>query len=598
MLTVPRCRRSAITFDIGAAGVRAVQFVPASRGDCRVEILAFERTTGDNAPDTPRLDAGQIERLVGQGKFLGRDVALVLSSPEVEFFPLRLPEAALSQPPERLEQALRWEVSRESRTPAEKREVRYWRLPSAAAQYPNIMAVTLPTETPLGWSQELERVGLHLARIDVSPCALVRIASQWWLPEQTELWGVLDLGQRHSTLTVVVGTTPTYIRSLSVTSRQWTQQLAEAFEVGWSAAEQLKRTQVLQLIARGHRLDAPADAAKLSDLPAVMTSVLRESLRTLAQETGRCFSYVMQNFPEHAVKGLLLAGGGARFRGLAPLLSAELGIPVAVLTAGCPSDESRPPGANTEDDGAELTLPATAHTVAGGRLCPDLAAALGAAAPETASDAGNADIRAHAGVNLVPTVRLLARCRGRRQRIWLAVCAAGALLVAVGWGIQRSAGSVLTHLVAQVRTCETRGAELQRRLTAAAQQRAAALEEFETYAAIRHPQPWPARLLALSQLAPPEVFLTGLTITPPGSAESRGAAAERRPLAADPVGTARQVRLRGYATDHAALIQLLNTLQTLPGWKQVDLVRATVEPFRSGSAVAFELSCLAVEDGS
>jgi hypothetical protein len=49
------------------------------------------------------------------------------------------------------------------------------------------------------------------------------------------------------------------------------------------------------------------------------------------------------------------------------------------------------------------------------------------------------------------------------------------------------------------------------------------------------------------------------------------------------------VRLLGYALDHGALLQFLNTLQGLPGWRHVELVRAAQEPFRTGQAVMFEL---------
>jgi hypothetical protein len=55
------------------------------------------------------------------------------------------------------------------------------------------------------------------------------------------------------------------------------------------------------------------------------------------------------------------------------------------------------------------------------------------------------------------------------------------------------------------------------------------------------------------------------------------------------------VRLLGYALDHAALLQLLNALQEFPDFQQVELVRATLEPHGAGVAVAFELACRTME---
>jgi hypothetical protein len=52
----------------------------------------------------------------------------------------------------------------------------------------------------------------------------------------------------------------------------------------------------------------------------------------------------------------------------------------------------------------------------------------------------------------------------------------------------------------------------------------------------------------------------------------------------------------GYALDHSSLLRTVNVLQALPGWEHVELIRATAEPFRTGTAVSFELACQARED--
>ncbi len=337
-------RRSAITFDLGAAGLRAHQFEQRRTGGGQIALcdtLQFERTidqapdqTGQPAPE-PTVDPARLSRLIGQGRFIGREVALVLSPPEVQFFPLRLPPQALAQPPERVDQALRWEVAQESRDSADNLEVRHWQLPANPRREANVMAVVISTEAALRWVDQFQQHGLILRRIDVSPCALVRIARQAWTPAQDDLWGVLDLGLRHTTLTVVLGTLPIYIRSLSVGAADWTAKLAQAFEVSYPAAEQIKRTYRLQPVERGHQpTTAGRSLLQAGDLEGAFSGVLRESLRTLGLEVGRCFSYVMHGFPDYTVKRLFLAGGGARLGGLPGVLESELGIPVFTLATG------------------------------------------------------------------------------------------------------------------------------------------------------------------------------------------------------------------------------------------------------------------------
>jgi hypothetical protein len=171
---------------------------------------------------------------------------------------------------------------------------------------------------------------------------------------------------------------------------------------------------------------------------------------------------------------------------------------------------------------------------------------------------------------------------------------AAGLLIAAGWSVQRAAAAVVARLSYEVAALEVQRTEAQRRLVNAGAQRSQLLARLQTVASARRPQPWAQRLTALTREAPQGIFLTAVTI----------AEGDRSP-AAGPLGPAERnlspsgrqsVRLLGYALDHGALIQLLNTLQNLPGWQQVELVRATAEPFRRGSAVAFELACQTQED--
>lgn len=351
MVTWLRPRRSAISFDVGAAGVRAYQLRLRGQRATLCDALQLERDAALVAAATPpetapaantsaappavETDPAQLGRLIGQAHFEGREICLVLSPPDVQFFPMRLPEQALSQAPERVEQALRWEVAQDSRHSADNLEVRYWKLPHARGQQANVMAVVMPTELALRWYDQLHEQGLTLRRIDVSPCALVRLARCVWTPAAGDVWGVLDLGLRHATLTVVVGTVPTYVRSLSVSPCQWTQKLVDAFEVSFATAEQLKRQQVVELSDRGVRgTPAGRNLVDVADLAGAFSGVLRDSLRTLALEVGRCLSYVLQSFPDAGAKRLFLAGGGAGLGGLTAVLENELGISVNTLAAG------------------------------------------------------------------------------------------------------------------------------------------------------------------------------------------------------------------------------------------------------------------------
>jgi Tfp pilus assembly protein PilN len=199
-------------------------------------------------------------------------------------------------------------------------------------------------------------------------------------------------------------------------------------------------------------------------------------------------------------------------------------------------------------------------------------------------------------VNLVPAAQLIRRAHHRRQSAWIVT---GVILCGLMGGaglLHRTAAGAVEREAARVQAFEQQRATTQRKLVAAEAERAALIQQLQIVAGARHAQPWAQRLTALTQAAPEGVFLTTIEI---GAASPRSAAgslvrtssSRSRPLDDQPnaPGSTRQiVRLTGHALDHGALIQLLNTLQALPGWGQAELIRATSE---HGTTVTFELAC-------
>jgi Tfp pilus assembly protein PilN len=209
-------------------------------------------------------------------------------------------------------------------------------------------------------------------------------------------------------------------------------------------------------------------------------------------------------------------------------------------------------------------------------------------------------------VNLVPLAQLHARARARRRAGWLVVCAAAGLLVVSGRAFQFAAANGLQRLADEVSELDVQRSEMQRRLVAAGKRRAELTDQLRIVAQARRPQPWAARLLALTREAPEGVFLTAIEVNSRAAGAARGkeVAGSARPTVPPAGGAAKEgialpklpaeahsVRLRGLAVDHGALLQFLNALQGLSGWEHVELVRATQEVYRNGSAVAFELAC-------
>jgi len=204
-------------------------------------------------------------------------------------------------------------------------------------------------------------------------------------------------------------------------------------------------------------------------------------------------------------------------------------------------------------------------------------------------------------VNLIPDTLARARLRGQRRKIWIGICSAAAVLLFIGWSVERAAAVSLRKTSESLSALEAQHAEVNQALAAVDAECAALLEQLQTVATARRPQPWPGRLVAMSGTAPGGVFLTRIRVSAPDesrasprgvsfiSADATSDEDDARPVASQ------AVQLFGYAADHEVLIQWLNAVQELPGWQEVELVRATLEPYGHGLAVAFELDCETVE---
>lgn len=372
-------RHSAITFDVGRSCVRACQ-LRARRGRAdlrdwlRVE-LPTAPTSAASAGDQPTknmpagaadIDCERIARLVGQGRFAGNDVGLVLSPPDVRFHTTKLAESVLRQSPDRVAAAVAFEAAREARCEPGELEVRWWRLPPGNQQGLNVMTMGLPTRRALDWFAALANHKLALRRIDAAPCALTRAACETWTPGERDMWAVLDLGFRNSALTVVIGRIVAYVRTLNAAADTWTRCLAQAFDSEYGEAESLKRRHG---IAPAEAAGQTAPVVSEKDMGRVVFELLREQLDGLIREIDLCCSYVAQSYSDVEMRRLVLTGGGSELGGLSDFIALHVGVPVYRLGRD-PEDASPRPSR-----GLRLASPAMLGMEGG----VDLAAALGSA---------------------------------------------------------------------------------------------------------------------------------------------------------------------------------------------------------------------------
>lgn len=352
-------RHSAIVLDPGAGGTRICQLLRRGARTAIRDLLRVGLPLPAPAPESAAESAAddglgdlvrRMPRLVRQGRFSGVEVGLVVPIGLVRFHSLNITEAGLRQHPEVVQQALKFEIAREQRTDAVEVEVRYWRLPPGQSLRHNIMAVALSGVLARRWSRAFASAGLRLKQLCVAPCAHVRLAARIWPPDARDLWGIIDLGAKQTTLTAVVGDVIAYVRALTGAADQWTRRLSEGLDVSLADAERIKRAHgVAQAVS-----PTPNAHAATEDPASVVFGLLRDRLEALAQEVERCFSYVLNHYAALTPARLVLTGGAAVTPGLADYLSQRLSV--AVMTLGNGETGDFPTDAAAAIGGALLDL--------------------------------------------------------------------------------------------------------------------------------------------------------------------------------------------------------------------------------------------------
>jgi Tfp pilus assembly PilM family ATPase len=303
------------------------------------DTLQVQLKSGDDAAG--QADIARLARLIQQGRYRGRSVALVLSPPTALFHALRVPPNILGHSPQQVQEALAWEIAREIRAEGSDLEVRYWPLPPGHAEGLNVMATALSARDAHRWVAAFAQHGLYLERIDVSPCALAQAAAWSWTPGATDAWVIVDIGATRTVLTVMVGDTPVYVRPSTLGASQWTNRISRFFDVSFEEAEVLKCNSGIHPVARGVRTGS-GRLQDIDDIAGVLYGVLRESIDGLVRDITLCLSYAQGSYPDSHACRIFLAGGGAQLGGLCDYIAAHVDLPVQRILAPDDSTATRP----------------------------------------------------------------------------------------------------------------------------------------------------------------------------------------------------------------------------------------------------------------
>jgi type IV pilus assembly protein PilM len=315
--------RSLIGLDIGSHALKVVGLVPAGSG-FKVARLGVAPTPAGAVADGVAASAETlsvaIRNLLSTAGIKGNRVVTALGGEAVIVRELKLPE----MPDAELEQAVAYEAERY--LPYGVRDVsRDFQVLGKAAEEGQleILLVAARKEVVSRQLAALQMAGLSTQTLDVAPFSMLRaVGRRNGAAAGTVVY--VDLGAESSDIIIVEGERLRLARNITTGGNAVTKAIQEALSIEFGAAQTMKEERA-QLLLEGQQPGDPSLVQLHDAILPVINSIFTEVRRSL--------DYYQTRSRGQAVTRVVLTGGTAKLRNLAPFLSEELGLPVEVGNA-------------------------------------------------------------------------------------------------------------------------------------------------------------------------------------------------------------------------------------------------------------------------
>ncbi len=345
-----------IGLDIGAAAVRAVQLQRSGSRWVVLRASTWQIPPGAGIDGVCSTVTERLNRAAWEQEFIGREVVVGLSAPDVELHALELPQAGDSMGQDQFGSAAHWEIERLCSMGGQEIQTAHWRLPKTQGHACSAIGVATAVSMVTQIWQACSQAKMECSRVDATACALARAVALMRPGAPESVWGILDIGARGCRLILCVDRTPILVRSLGAGGIHWTELIAKSLQVSTGAAETHKLdhgiTKPKTATSPGTGLEVQHSSGGLDELSALILTALRTELDHLVGEIERSYEYALQCYRGRSVGFLVLSGGGSTMHNLDHYLENRLGIPVepanAFLEQGCSARASYAVGGRAE----------------------------------------------------------------------------------------------------------------------------------------------------------------------------------------------------------------------------------------------------------
>ncbi len=299
--------RSPIALDFGEHSVKALQLEHRG-GQLRVRCAHLARVTAPTTAPPIERRASRIEaaqRVLREGSFRGRAAVVALGLADFEARRIRVPMDKIDQAGDIITR----QVLDQPETTGDLRIVP---IPVAdlfdhGQTKREFLCCVAKAAAIDDLIQLTEAAGLVPEAIDLEPCAQVRPFAR---RSHDECFLHLDIGQRHTRITIVRAGAPVFLRQSKIGGASLLAVLQQRLPLDVEAILDLGR-------------DAGTDQHELHDS---VTGAIAEPLEALLLELAASVRYCGSLFQGRAVTRMGLSGGLAALPGLAPYLGRRIGI--------------------------------------------------------------------------------------------------------------------------------------------------------------------------------------------------------------------------------------------------------------------------------
>lgn len=371
-----RPRLAAIGVEIGTSAIKVVALRPGSPPILQHALMVPTPigSMRDGLVIEPQAVANELRALLAEHHITARHAVSAVPNQSAVTRNIMVPRMERKD----LQEAIKWEAERYIPYPIDEVNLDFDLLddPAAVSEDGQMEAViaAAPSEAVARQVEVLRLAGLEPTVIDLKSFAALRALRGNLLGEhrnKTTLGGlnyteagevalVLEIGASSSVISLVRGDRILMARNIGVAADDFTTALQKAFDLDFSAAEEIKIGYAAASTPTEEEEDLlNFDLAREQYSPARVFEVIRPVLGDLVTEIRRSLEFYRVQSGDVVIDRTFLAGGGAKLRGLAPAISDALGFRVEVASPWLTvqTDQANVDPGYLQANAAEFTVP-------------------------------------------------------------------------------------------------------------------------------------------------------------------------------------------------------------------------------------------------